>query len=520
MGLPQKKYDDEELAMRERLMYDFPFYAENVLKIRPKEGGLIPFKLNKLQNELHQIIEKQKKETGKVRILIVKGRQGGCSTYVEARYFHKVTHQIGKKAFILTHLGEATANLYAMVNRYYENTPTQIRPSKSKSNTKELVFDKLDSGYRVSTAGAAGTGRSDTIHFFHGSEVAFWEKAYEHAAGVMQAAKAAEEVILESTANGMSGWFREQWVAAVNGKSDFIPVFFPWFVEDGYRKKLGPGFVLKPEEEEYKALYDLDDEQMNWKRSTEVELGIELFKQEYPANAEEAFQFSPVESFLDVKLILEAMNRPPRRQGENTAVIAGYDPSFKGKDRDAFIIRHGSHIFGLELPEFGEDHNARVRYLQDKLDNKVLDLDMIFIDAGGGGYNIKSNVEGLGARYSGRIRWVESGAAADNQNKAGLKRDEMFVDFKDLLTDKHDPLSITIDDKYKDVFLQDLTATGYTTDAKNRPKMESKESIKKRIKMSTDIADACNLLVASPISKRARTRRTERAENNFNYFEV
>ena len=38
-----------------------------------------------------------------------------------------------------------------------------------RANAKELSFDGLDSGIMVSTAGAKGAGRAQTIQLFHGS---------------------------------------------------------------------------------------------------------------------------------------------------------------------------------------------------------------------------------------------------------------------------------------------------------------------------------------------------------------
>jgi hypothetical protein len=404
-----------------------------------------------------------------------------------------------------------------MVNRFYENTPQDIKPQKSISNTKELVFNLLDSGYRVSTAGASGTGRSDTVHYFHGSEVAFWEKAEMHAAGVLQAAKAAEEIILESTANGMSGWFREQWVKAVSGESDFLAVFFPWFIEAKYRKPVPEGFVLTEEEEDYKARYELDDEQMCWRRSTEIELGSkELFKQEYPANAEEAFQFSPVKSYIEPELVIDAMNRPQTLQGEHVAIIAAFDPSQKGRDRDVFGLRQGSNIFGIEIPKFGEDHESRINYLKRKLDGKVVKIDKLFVDWGGGGNIIASRLKEDGYM---NVRAIEFGAAADDKSKAKLKRTEMQVCFREALIDKYEPVSIKVDEDIKNEVLRDLTAAGYKRDEHGRPMLETKEQMKSRGVRSTDIADMIGLLYAQPVKGKG-TKRTVTAINDYDYYEV
>ena len=86
-------------------------------------------------------------------------------------------------------------------------------------NSKELIFGVLDSGYKLGTAENKSAGRSSTIQLFHGSEVAFWPNAAEHAKGIMQAIPDAfnTEAILESTANGVGNYFHQQWQKAEAG---------------------------------------------------------------------------------------------------------------------------------------------------------------------------------------------------------------------------------------------------------------------------------------------------------------
>ena len=42
-------------------------------------------------------------------------------------------------------------------------------------------------------------------------------------------------VIIESTANGVGGEFHQQWLRAVRGESEFVPLFFPWWEHQEYR---------------------------------------------------------------------------------------------------------------------------------------------------------------------------------------------------------------------------------------------------------------------------------------------
>src|SRR5262245_9865790 len=104
----------------------FPLYAQRYLTIRPKDGTPIKLKLNAVQKRLNEVADKQRDETGRVRLLVLKARQPGVSTYVEARFFWRATHESGLRAFILTHKDDATNNLFEMAKRFHQNDPTDL----------------------------------------------------------------------------------------------------------------------------------------------------------------------------------------------------------------------------------------------------------------------------------------------------------------------------------------------------------------------------------------------------------
>ncbi len=279
---------------RERLLTEFTFYASKCLKIRTKNARVIPFQLNKAQLYLDSRIEDQRKRTGKVRIVVLKGRQQGCSTYTEGRFYWLVSNRKGLRAYILTHEADATANLFDMVQRYHDNQPPFTQRELKNKSSKLLEFYH-DSGYRVGTAGNKGAGRSSTAQLFHGSEVAFWPNADEHLAGVLQAVPNEKntEVILESTANGVGGVFYDYVMDADAGRGDFELVFIPWFWQDEYRAEVPANFTTDADERYLKQQYGLNDEQLQWRRQKIYELKSEdKFKQEYPCNIQEAFLFS------------------------------------------------------------------------------------------------------------------------------------------------------------------------------------------------------------------------------------
>ncbi len=115
---PQTKTSATEIELRQRLKDDLPHYAAKCLKIRTKAGRIRHLKLNAVQRFIHDRLEAQKHETGRVRALILKARQPGVSTYVAARFYWQVTHGRGRRAFILSHREQATANLFAIAKRF------------------------------------------------------------------------------------------------------------------------------------------------------------------------------------------------------------------------------------------------------------------------------------------------------------------------------------------------------------------------------------------------------------------
>jgi hypothetical protein len=300
---------DRERTIRRKLRDDFSHYASRCLRIRTKAGKIEPLVLNQAQLYLHGRLEAQRQRTGKVRALVLKGRQQGISTYIGGRYYWRASHSKGVRVFILTHEQDATNNLFGMVERYHSHCPDLVKPVTGAANAKELSFEGLESGYAVGTAGAKADGRSQTVQLFHGSEVAFWPNAKTHFAGVVQAIPdlPGTEIVLESTANGVGGEFHERWQQAEAGTGDYEAIFIPWFWEPDTAARCAlPGFKLDEEEQAYATLTGSSLEQMVWRRAKIAELKDPLlFKQEYPATAEEAFQLTGHDSFIKSERFLQ-----------------------------------------------------------------------------------------------------------------------------------------------------------------------------------------------------------------------
>jgi hypothetical protein len=491
-----KPLSQEERSIRIKLRDDFIHYAAKCLKIRSESGSIEPLVLNRTQLHIHNELERQKGATGKVRALILKGRQQGCSTYVGARFYHKTSHAFGVQAFILTHALDATSNLYKMAQRYHANTPEVVRPKVSTNNSKELIFGLLDSGYKVGTAENKSVGRSSTIQMFHGSEVAFWSNCEEHAKGILQAIPEAPgtEVILESTANGVGNYFHQAWQKAEAGLSEYIPIFCPWYWKETYVRTPPEGFTPTPEELDLIEQYGLSDEQLCWRRNKIVELSIngidgeKSFKQEYPNNATEAFQISGEDSFIDSSVVVRARKSVAEKFGP---LIIACDPARFGDDRTSIIRRRGRCAYGLES-YVKRDTMEVVGILQRIIEREK--PEKLCIDVGGLGAGIVDRLYELGHRDI--VIAINAGSKPYDADKYYNKRSEMWGQLKEWLNDE--PCQIPDTDSLH----ADLCGLKYKYDSNSRLRMETKEDAKKRGIRSPDEADSlcfvANTLIKTP----------------------
>ncbi len=480
-----------ELAIRQRLKDDFEHYAAKCLSIRTKSGKVIRLELNTAQQHIHACVEEQRATTGKVRAIILKGRQQGCSTYIEGRFYWRVSHTRGVRAFILTHEEEATNNLFELANRYHENCPAPVKPSTSAANAKELHFDKLDSGYKVGTAGNKAVGRSSTVQFFHGSEVAFWPNANQHAAGIMQAIpdEPGTEIFKESTANGVGNYFHKEWQDAEAGLSEYIAIFVPWYWQEEYRKPVPPGFTLEPDEHQYKDAYELDDEQMVWRRAKIIELKDgTLFKQEYPATAAEAFQVSGADPYIKPETVLAARNAVVSEMFGDKKL--GVDPARFGADRTSICFRQGRKVHWIR--SYSKKSTMEVAGLV-RLAIKEVGAKQCAVDVGGLGAGVYDRLLELVRPEECELVQVNSAESPIDGKKYTNKRAEMWGETRDWL--EKQPASIPDSDELQ----ADLTQIRYAYDSNNALKMEKKEDMAKRGFRSPDMADALGLTFAKPV---------------------
>ena len=407
-----------EAKYHNRLNTDFAFFSRWCLKVKTKEGSLQPFILNRAQEYINKKVQEQLTTTGRVRVLLLKGRQQGASTYIGGRFFWRTTRLAGKSTFILSHQSDTTDKLFAMVERFYQGCPDPVKRDRDVANQRRMVFSGLQSEYFVGTAGNEDVGRGGTVQYLHASEAAFYQNAIGFSTGLLQSVPDAPgtEVFIESTANGYDPVFYPMCMNAIQGKGDFQLIFVPWFWQDEYRRKTPKGFQVTTEEAELQLLYGLDNDQIYWRRLKIIELkDVNLFYREYPCSVEEAFVVSG-EALIPPVCVMKA--RRSEVKDTEAPLIVGADPNEAGGPV-GLVWRRGRQILRQEMIE-GKAPMELVGYFANILDND--NPAMMFLD-NGNGYGIIDRLVELG--YGKRVMGIDFGGGAIEEGLYLNKRAEM-----------------------------------------------------------------------------------------------
>lgn len=484
---------------------NFPKYSRECLFIKTKNAEKVNFHFNESQSYLHKKIAEHKEKRGKVRIVVLKARQFGISTYVEARFSHKVMMNPNMNAFIMADSRNSASNIFDMTKRYYENLPIWLlKPKLKKSNEKALTFDGIDSSVRIGTAGAKTTGRSMTNQLLHCSEVGFWENTDEIITGLFQTVPNNEssEIILESTANGIGGFFYDKVMEGLDPKSEWETIFLPWYWHNEYSKPMPDDYAMTDEEYELKDIYNLTEAQIYWRRRkiNDDFKGREwLFAQEYPASINEAF-ISTQNGLIQGKYIEKA--KKCNELDEWSPVVMGVDPARSG-DRTILCIRKGREI--LDIIKYEDMNEMRLVGIVKNLITKH-NVAKCFIDVGCG-YGTIDKLKEDG--YSDVVRGIPFNSGADDKRLYSNKRSEIFGEMRDWFMQEG---FINIPDD--ETVSKEL---GIIPDMKENSNgqwcMIPKDDIKKQNNgMSTDIADAIALTFAGKVGNVIKGNKIKRVK--------
>ncbi len=317
-------------------------FIRGKLYIRNMAGRVVPFRPNPVQRRLWEIKQEIRAEGRLVRVIVLKARRHGITTWEQAESFTMIATQPDKNALSIAHNSESTIKIFRIAELYHQRLDTALRPSRlTKSNKREINYPGMNSLFYIGTAGG-DVGRSDTLQRVHWSEVA-WSPGDIDAqtnlfAGLSEAAREGE-IVLESTPKGSGGFFHDTWKQAKEPGSTWEAVFIPWWEDT--RNRLGVDeeqaaalmASLTDEEKDLVKRHGLTPEQVAWRREKKAEPEMQrgMFDQEYAEDDITCFLVSGTHWF-DMTIVRELLRSCPapleiRREGE----FEIYKPHEKGR---------------------------------------------------------------------------------------------------------------------------------------------------------------------------------------------
>jgi hypothetical protein len=337
-------------------------WIERYVKIRSKDGTIVPLILNDAQRRLEAQIIRMERIGAPVRIIILKARQMGFSTYIQALIFEMCMRRSYVRALIVAHRKDTSRLLINMAHTML----AQIRRDDgskwdfdmtSRATSRLRWNEPINSEIEITSAEVPEPGHGDTCQAIHMSETARWPDAELKAKGVLQILPDHPFTygFSESTANGDIGYFRDQFWSAWEEEhvplgsyeraTPWVAMFYPWFLHQEYRwtRTYGAGQELPDmlvseidgtldEEErwllkkEYHArkrgMLTVDYDQLAWRRLTiRSKLGgdVTAFDEQYPSRPELAFYASGSPAFdgKRIRALLDlAETNPPIWKGD------------------------------------------------------------------------------------------------------------------------------------------------------------------------------------------------------------
>lgn len=317
--------DDMLAAMVRDPETGLPVWCEAFAKIKAKNTFLEPLHLNLMQRQMADAIGWCLANDKPIRLIVVKPRQKGCSTFSVAAMYWLMNLMVIEAVLIGAEYSQ-TDNLMEIFKRYGANDNFDWQHDQ---NIMEKSA-RFGNGSRLQreTANDEKAGRSGTFNFLCATEVAYWAEsgvanASKVLAGIMNCVPdlAGTCVILESTANGPTGAFYDKFMGAVTledfkeGRegNGFIQIFAPWFAFDDSWRNLTTheaAAVMDSYTDGERAMvseYGLKPEQIAYyRRVLEEKCDNDLSKMQmdYPSSIAEAFHASSNQRFHSVGLQL------------------------------------------------------------------------------------------------------------------------------------------------------------------------------------------------------------------------
>jgi len=291
------------------------------------------------------------------RLIVLKSRQVGVSTLIEAILFHACLTCANRSALVLAHNLKSSRVLFRMSRTFYRMLAAEIQPERKLATVHEMEFGN---GSRMQVE-VQGDPRGYVAQYVHLSEFAMYDQPEETLVAVMQTVPMQVDslVVIESTAKGVGNKFHRTWTRATGLALDkdvpleekgWTPVFVAWFDHEEYQRHRGPG-KLTTDEVRLADRFGLTGEQLGWRRwciNSNLDGDEEKFGQEYPACLTAEVRVSTEKGILPISESLAAT------ETESGPIVAGgpqpTSPIFLLTTAAGRVLR-GTHDHPIHTPD-------------------------------------------------------------------------------------------------------------------------------------------------------------------------
>lgn len=517
------------------LTTDFPYFARHIVKIEPKDltetdedikqavealidedslAGMIPLILHPGQVKLHMFAKKMQEETGRIRVAMVKPRQVGWSTLIQAFLYWMATMTNGMKIHIVSHNSESTRKFLRRFRKICMAAPAIITPGRPVDNSKEIIFAN-GAQVSITTAGTPDAVRSDNFHAGHFTEEPSWPEQEATMAALLPALSDGPGSIAfrESTSKGKGTAWHKFIMETQAGQNVWRLFFDAYFNHPKYRLMPPEGWQPNDEALEAQRLYGLDIFQLYWRAMKIQDLrALWMFKQEYPGTIEESFQASASTLYNPDSIYRAQKNYGVLLPDIHAPLIMGVDPARTG-DRTVLAFRQGK-VF-REVIIYAKMDDMRLvgiiaKFLKEGY-NKI-PVKKCFIDYAIG-EGAASRLRELG--FGKEVQTVHFGESASEERYAN-KRIEMAMDMRDWIGDTGEFVSIPSGDDISSDLLaipDFMQSTG-----SEKLKLPPKDIIKQLYGKSPDIFDAMILTFAYSVQSERVAELFQFAKQNLNHL--
>lgn len=204
-------------------------------------NSIIPFTFRGGQKAFYQVCQDLEEKGKSIEIQCLKARQQGFTTLIEGIMTHRALFVPGAKCSVASANDQKTYVMMGMMYTALEHIPWWLGPTQTKdkrSGAAILEFSNVGTAIVVQSGSMkGGIGQGTTPTAVHLSEVCDWtDPVMQIEEGLFKAIHASPEIfmVLESTGNGNTGWWADQWRSNKEyyhlGRSRLFPLFIPWYM--------------------------------------------------------------------------------------------------------------------------------------------------------------------------------------------------------------------------------------------------------------------------------------------------